>query len=194
MWSNLRRVLAQFGATVMAGMVAGAVAGLGARLAMFIARLMNDSYNGQNTHASAINGQVTVSGTLSIVVTGMLFGVAGALAYLLVRRWVPGRGALKGLVFGLGLLLVGGSAVIDGNHEFFRYTRPWLSVAMFAALYPLFGVVLAFASERWARRPQGRPSNTAAAVVGWAILGLVVLRGAVESYEQLRDVYHVLPS
>jgi len=193
-WSNLRRVLAQFGATVAAGIVAGAAAGLGARVAMFIARLMNGSYNGQNTHASAINGQVTVSGTLSIVVTGVFFGVAGALLYLLVRRWVPGRGALKGLVFGLGLLLVGGSAVIDGNFEFFRYTRPWLSVAMFAALYPLFGVVLAFASERWARRPQGRPSNTAAAVVGWAILGLVVLRGAVESYEQLRDVYHVLPS
>ena len=194
MWPNLRRVLAQFGATIVAGLVAGAAAGLGARVAMLVARLMNDSHNGENTHASAIVGQVTVSGTVSVVVEGMFLGVAGALAYLLVRRWVPGRGAVKGVVFGLGLLVVGGSAGLDGNYEFFRYVHPWLAVAMFAALYPLFGAVLAFVCERWTKRPQGRPSNLVVAVAGWSVLGILLVRGTMASYGRLRDVYHLLPS
>ena len=179
------------GATFAAGMVAGGAAGLGARGAMLVIRLLNSSHNGENTHADAIVGQVTFHGTVSLVVQGMIFGVPGALVYLVVRPWVPGRGLVKGLVFGLLLLVVAGPIVLDGNYEFFRYVRPWQAVLLFAALYPLFGAVLGFLAERWTTRPQGPPRNRAVAVAGWSVLTALVVRAAVTDYAGLRDVYHL---
>ncbi len=186
-------MLRQVGATVAAGVVAGAVAGLGARLAMLVVRLLNDSHNGENTHNTAIVGRVTVVGTLNIVVEGMFLAIPAAVLYLLVRRWVPGRGAMKGLLFGLLLLLVAGSAVLDGNYEYFRSISTWRAVAMFAALYPLFGVVLGFLAERWVKRPQGAPGNRVVAVAGWGGLTVVAMLGALEGYANLRDAYHLFP-
>jgi hypothetical protein len=55
-------------------MVAGAAAGLGARLAMFAIRLMNESHNGEVTHAGDYPvWQWTLEGTLEIVLTGAVF-------------------------------------------------------------------------------------------------------------------------
>lgn len=192
--ANIGRVLRQFGATVAAGMVAGGVAGLGARLAMLVVRLLNGSHNGENTHASAIVGRVTVSGTISVVMEGVILGVPAAVLYLLARRWVPGRGSMKGLAFGALLLIVAGSAVLNGDYEYFRTIEPWQAVAMFAALYPLFGVVLGFLAERWAKRDQGPPESRVAAVGGWAVLMFAVVRGTLDGYAHLRDVYHLFPS
>jgi hypothetical protein len=124
----------------------------------------------------------------------VFFGIAAALVYLVVRRWVPGRGVVKGVVFGLGLLVIAGPVVLDGNYEYFRYISTWQAVALFAALYPLFGAVIGFLAERWAARPQGPPDNRLVAVAGWAVLAVILVRGGVTGYLRLRDVYHLIPS
>lgn len=178
-------------AGILAGIAAGAVAGLGARLAMFLIRLMNPSYNGVVTHAGHEVGQITVSGTAELVLDGMFMGIPGAVVYLLVRRWIPGRGVVKGLVFGLTLLVVAAPAVLDGDYEFFRYVAPWISVLLFALLYPLYGAVVAPLTERLGRGAQGPPRNMVVAGAGSVVLAGVLVWSAVRDFFLLRDVFHL---
>jgi hypothetical protein len=167
-------------------MVAGAVAGLGSRLVMYVIRLMNPSHNGEFTHANAEVGRFTVDGTMSLAIEGMFFGVQGAVVYLIVRRWMPGLGVMKGLVFGLVLLAVGASAVLDGNYEYFRYVPTWVAVALFSLLYPLFGVVVAPLTEHLGRGTSGPPNNRRLAWSGYLILGAILLWGLLVNLATLR--------
>jgi hypothetical protein len=111
-----------------------------------------------------------------------------------VLPWMPVKVIVKGVFFGLTLLVIAGPVVLDGNYEYFRSINTWLAVALFAVLYPLFGAVIGFLAERWAPQPSGPPGNRIVAVAGWAVLAVVVFRGAVSGYARLRDVYHLFPS
>ncbi|MBA2529604.1 MAG: hypothetical protein H0V19_06510 [Euzebyales bacterium] len=86
------RALRLVAAGLLAGVDAGAAAGLGSRLAMFAVRLLNPSHNGETTHASAEVGRITADGTLSLLTEGVFYGIPGAVVYLLVRRWMPWDG------------------------------------------------------------------------------------------------------
>jgi hypothetical protein len=171
-------------------MVAGAIAGLGARLAMYVIRLMNTSHNGEFTHANAEVGRFTFDGILSLAIEGMFFGIQGALVYLIVRRWVPGVGAIKGLLFGLVLLVVGAPAILDGNYEYFRYVSTWVGVALFALLYPLYGVVVSPLTERLGRGTAGPPRDRRLAWSGYLILGALLVWGLVKNLANLRESFN----
>lgn len=171
--------------------MAGAIAGTAARLAMWVLRLANPSHNGELTHANAEVGRVTAEGTVSLLTEGMFYGVGGALVYLVVRRWMPGTGLAKGLTFGLYLLAVGAPAVLDGNYEYFRYASTWVGVAMFAALYPLFGLVVSPLTEWLGRGQQGRPRQPVEAWSGSIVLGVVGLVSLGRDIVMLRDVFHL---
>jgi hypothetical protein len=177
-------------AGLLAGLVAGAVAGLGSRLVMYVIRLMNPSHNGEITHANAEVGRFTMEGTLSLAIEGMFFGVPGAVFYLIVRRWIPGLGVMKGLVFGLVLLVVGAPAVLDGNYEYFRYVSEWIAVALFSLLYPLFGVVVSPLTERLGRGASGPPRNRSLARFGYLLLGGTLVWGLVNSLAALRHNFN----
>lgn len=177
-------------AGLFAGLVAGAVAGLGSRLLMYVIRLMNPSHNGEFTHANAEVGRFTLDGTLSLAIEGMFFGVPGAVVYLIVRRWIPGMGVMKGLVFGLVLLVVGAPAVLDGNYEYFRYVSPGIAVALFSLLYPLFGMVVSMLTERLGRGASGPPRNRALAWSGYVILGGILVWGQMNSLAALRHNFN----
>lgn len=176
---------------LLAGMGAGAVAGLGARLAMLVVRLLNGSHNGEATHANAVVGRITAGGTLTLVIEGLFYGVPGAIVYLLVRRWLPGHGVRKGLAYGFFLLIVAGSTVLDGNYEFFRYVSTWVSVGLFALLFPLYGIVVAPLTERLGHGAQGPPHNPVVAWSGYVIIGAVLVRSIGRDYVMLRDVFHL---
>lgn len=117
-------------------------------------------------------------------------GHYGALVHLLVRRWVPWDGLLKGLAFGCFLLVVAGSMVLDGNYEFFRYISPTVAVGLFALLYPLYGVVLAPRIEWWGRGAKGPPPNRVVALLGYLGLAGVLSWSLVRDFTILRDVFH----
>lgn len=176
---------------LISGIVAGALAGLGSRVAMFVIRLMNPSHNGETTHASAEVGRVTADGTLSLVSQGMFYGGAGGLLYLLVRRWMPGTGLRKALAFGVFLLVVGASIVLDGNYEYFRYVPTWLSVSLFALLYPIYGFVSSPLTEWLGRGTKGPPRNRMIAWGGYLILGALAAWSVVRDFVVLRDVFHL---
>lgn len=179
-------------AGLLAGMVAGATAGLGSRLAMFVVRLVNPSYNGVVTHASAEVGSVTAEGTLSLAIEGVFYGLPGAVLYLIVRRWLPGASLMKGATYGWFLLIVAGPIVLDGNnYEYYRYVPTRVSVTLFAALYPLYGLVVAPLTEHLGQGAKGRPNNAVVASLGYLILGGVLVWSLTRDFVLLRDVFHV---
>ena len=186
---KLLHVLRVIGAGLLGKLVAGAAAGIGARLVMFLIRLLNPTHNGMTTHSDAVVGRWTVDGTLAVVTGGMFEGIFGAIVYLIVRRWVPGRGWRKGLLFGLVLLVLIGPMVFDGDYEYFRYIPPWASVTLFALLFPLYGVVQAPVTERLGAGAQGPPRNRFLKWGGYVVLGALVVASTVEMVQAMHWLY-----
>lgn len=171
----------------MGSLAAGVVTGLGARLAMYVIRLLNDTHNGEVTHANAAVGQVTWSGTVDVIVTVLFFVPPLAALYLLVRRFLPGRPAVKGLLYGvvlLGLLL--GGVIQDNSYEYSRYVSPAVSVPLFALLAPIYGVVQAVVAEGLGRGRTGPPANRWVRHGGRAGLVVVFVLGVLGSVRELR--------
>jgi hypothetical protein len=72
-----------------AGAAAGVVLGLGARLAMRVVAVISNRAP-----------EISVEGTLGILMIGILIGLVSGLIFMALRRYIPGRGLVKGLVFG----------------------------------------------------------------------------------------------
>jgi hypothetical protein len=148
------RLLRSTGVDLLAGIVAGLViGGLGSRLVMRIVAVTASDKTGMVTDAGNRVGDITINGTMELIAfAGLFSGVAGGLACLALARWrrslPPAKGA-DGVILGLVLFAVFGSAVIEpNNHDFRAFGFPLLNVLLFAALFPLFGVVQVRAAIR----------------------------------------------
>ena len=185
--ARVRRIGRLVVAAIASGMAGGAVAGVGARLVMFGIRLSNGAFDGATTHAGYENGAWTLEGTLTVVTTGMFFGLPGGTLYLLARSGLGSRSKVRALAFG-ALVLVGfGDVVLDGSYEFSRFVSPTISVAAFAALYPLYGIVVALVADAVAPPgPTRHPRWRAAAAVALALAGAA---GALQLGANLRFRY-----
>jgi hypothetical protein len=181
------RALRMIGVSLGAGILAGMASGLGARLLMRFIAMMNRSHYGDVTHHNAVTGVTTLEGTLNVVIEGAFVGVLGSIFYLVLRPWLPGRTAVKGLLYGLLLLVLFGNLVLDGDYEYFRYVPPAVSVSLFALLFPLYGIVLAALLQWWARDETaftGWPLR-----VGRAVIGVGAVWGGLNLLEYLRLEY-----
>jgi hypothetical protein len=177
----------------LAGALSGlVVGGLGGRLAMRIAAIVAGPVMvGETTENGNRVGDITVEGTVALIIIGGVFaGIVGGLAYEVVRPWFVTFGRWRGLVFGLVLLVAIGSVVINpDNIDFRRFGSPALNTFLFAVLFILFGVVLAPIEERLRRavpdlpvRPHGIGTTIAEAAVILALLpaGLLAASAVVE--------------
>src|SRR3990172_7907944 len=147
----LRRLAPLFVAGGLAGMIAG---GLGSRIAMRIAALAApESAQGLQTEAQATIGQITLDGTLFLVLfAGIASATVGTAFYLGVRAWLPARRWPRALAFGGLELVVFGTAVLDqGNRDFTILGHPLINVVVFGTLFVLHGVLLV-TLQRPARR------------------------------------------
>lgn len=137
-------------------LLGGVIGGVGSRLAMRIMAMTSPHARGFETDFGATVGAITPSGTIFLLIAGGLVGVFGGLVYLAVRRLLPGRGWIKGALFGVVLLAIGGRILlVPDNPDFLILDPLGLAVAMFAALPLLFGlalVPLAEWLEPWIRR------------------------------------------
>ncbi|MSQ33730.1 MAG: hypothetical protein EXR60_04855 [Dehalococcoidia bacterium] len=170
--------LARTGVTgFLSGLVAGVIAGgLGSRLVMRILAVANPAARGLETENWNIAGQITADGSIGLIIFGGAFtGVFGGLLYVAIRRWVPGKGLWKGLAFGLFLLLVFGGVLFDpDNKDFGLFGPPALAVALFALLFPLYGLLVSALAERFDRYVPplfGHPAVSAIGYLGLAGLG-----------------------
>ncbi len=136
---------------LLSGAIAGAIAGGGgSRLAMRILAALNASKSGAMTENGFISGEITLRGTVGLIIfTGVFLGIIGGFVYVLLRRWIPGSGVWKGLAFGLTLFLLFGWAVIEKDTVDFQIFGPKvLGVALFALLFPLYGVLVSPIADR----------------------------------------------
>lgn len=132
-----------------AGVLAGAlVPGLGGRMVMRILGATSSDAQGERTAANQVVGEITNTGTIGVVVfVGILGGIFAALAFVVMRRWLPRTAGPAGLV--AGVLLLGTIGVTDAmspDNKDFAILRPtWLAVAL--AL--LFGVTFTALASRF---------------------------------------------
>ena len=112
-------------------------------------------------------GEITSSGTIELLIfVGVLGGVIAALAFLVVRRWLPTTAGPAGMVG--GVLLLGTIGVSDAmspdNTDFAVLGPTWLALSLVVALALLFGVTFtALAARLDAGIPNlvARPSSIA---------------------------------
>ncbi len=131
--------------TMSAGVLAGVlVPGLGGRLVMrILGATSGDAVQGATTDANEIVGEITSSGTIAVVFfVGIFGGVMAALAFVVLRRWLPTNAGLAGVVTGILLLgTLGVSDALSPDNEDFAILRPtWLAITLVIALALLFGV------------------------------------------------------
>ena len=146
-WLDLA-VVAGFGGCVLA-------AGAGGRLAMrLLALTADDVAQGRITEAGEVVGRITLDGTIGFILfESFLLGIPTGALFLLLRRWLPG-GRAAGAAYGLLLLLVAGSRIdpLRATNPDFDIVGPGLvSVAAFAAVVVVFGMVVAALATRLSR-------------------------------------------
>lgn len=148
-----RRFVWYVSLALVTGVTAGlTVIGGGGRLAMrLLAVTAGHDAQGRVTEADEVVGRITAGGTIGFVLfIGIFGGLAGAALYLLLRRLLP-PGRLGALAFGIGLLVVLGTAVDPlrkDNPDFDIVGPGWLAVLVFTAMAVAFGITVAGVSAR----------------------------------------------
>ena len=149
LWS-VAGTLRAMGIGVLAGLAAGFVAGgVGSRLAMKVVALAaGPGARGMITENGNRIGAFTAD-TVFLLFFGTFLGVFGGLLYVALRPWLPRSGHWRGLAFGMLLLAACGTAIIEReNFDFHRFGIPLLNIALFGALFLLFGLVVAPLADR----------------------------------------------
>ena len=130
------------------------VTGAGGRLAMRLLAITSPDATGRLTEAQAIVGDITLEGTVALLIFGALpAAFLSAALYLLAAPWLP-PGRLAGPTFGAILLITVGpflDPLRRENIDFDRVGPGWLSVLLFAALAVLQGTTLAAVAGRLSR-------------------------------------------
>lgn len=149
---SLTAVARHVGTASLAGVIAGVVVGgLLGRVVMRIAGFTaGPGLVGVSTANGNQVGAITFAGTGAIVIfVGLSAGFAGGALYAAVEPWLRPLRPWHGLVYGAGLFATFGFLVIDPtNLDFRRFGSATLNVAMFAALFLAFGIVIAWLFDR----------------------------------------------
>jgi len=177
-WPRILPLGRQIWVGALSGLIAGIiVGGIGSRVAMRISAVAGgESISGLKTENGNIVGDITLGGTLTLLVLGAMLGVFGGLLYTVVRRWLPGSQWWKGLLFGVLLLLVFGSHIIEGdNFDFSRFGPPLLNIGLFASLFILYGLAVAPIAEWCDRYFPASSDHRTAILIAYSVLALGAL-------------------
>jgi MFS family permease len=177
--SQIAAVLRVAGVFVLAGMLSGAiVGGLGGRVAM---RISGYFYQRENPGVRIVTessgepvGQISLQGTIDLIVQSMGSGVVIGILLLLVAPWLPRAGWQRAVAFGFLLLAVVGATVINPeNHDMRTLGPPLLNIAMFAILIVVAGM-LATPFVPWLDRAVAANSSRSERI-GARVLGSVAI-------------------
>lgn len=157
------------------------------RLIMRTLALTSPDADGFFTEAQAFVGTISVEGTLSLLLFGVLPGAfLSAVVFAFIHRWLP-RGWLGGLVYGLLLLVIVAPTddPLRADNPDFGFLEPgWLAVLLFSLLILGHGMLLAAVFGWYSRRLPLRPkrpwlaASPLLATVVYVPIGVVLLIGA----------------
>ena len=159
---------------VGSGIAGALVGGLASRIVMRIAALAAPEVRGAVTENGAVVGEITLAGTIALVVfAGVSSTLFAAGAFVVARPWLPRGTVARGLVFGGFLLALTGAAVVDkGNADFVILGDRVLNVTMFSGLFFAFGIV---ASSAYALLERRVPPAAALSPRMWALTAVCAL-------------------
>jgi hypothetical protein len=159
----------------LAGLIAGLVfLGLGSRLVMRASALLSPDSTGLLTENDNVVGEITLGGTLELVIfVGLFGGLLSGTLWVIMRDWLPLKAASRITLAGLIAAMLGSSAVInDGNEDFHKLSAPGANIAMFVAIVGLTGAATAALNAPLTRR---LPSGLVASIIFGLLSGLVGL-------------------
>jgi hypothetical protein len=159
----------------LAGLLAGlAVLGLGSRLVMRVSALLSPDSKGTLTDNDNIVGEITLAGTLELVIfVGLFGGLLSGTLWVLMRDWLPADPRRRIALAGLIAAALGSSAVVNAdNIDFHELAAPAANIAMFVTMAGLTGVITAALDPVLTRR---LPAGLIASLVFGILAGLIGL-------------------
>ncbi len=163
----------------MAGAIVGiVVAGIGGRIVMRLAALVVPGATGALTENGNRIGDITLSGSLGLLLfSGLFFGVSAGTVWVVVSPWIPGVGLAKAiLAMPISVALGTLGLIRRENRDFSVLGHDPTVVAMLLALIALMGLSIALVDGWLDRRlPHATSARTGAAL----LYVIVTLLGAV---------------
>ena len=162
----------------LAGLIVGVVlAGVGGRLVMRLAALLVPSADGAFTENSNRIGDITLGGSLGIVVgLGLLFGAVAGSLWVVVRPWLPSSRRARLLVTIPIAVALGTPGLIEARNDDFEILQhDPVVVASLVVLVALFGPALVLA-DAWLDRRLPHPTPDEGRVInGFGTVALIGL-------------------
>lgn len=162
----------------LAGAIVGVlVAGVGGRIVMRLAALLVPAATGLPTENGNRIGEITLTGSLTLVLFGLIAGLIGGAIWVVVSPWIPGarlRRAILTMPIAVGVV---GTGLIEGsNPDFFVLRHDPVVVGLLIALVALVGFAIAMV-DSWLGRRLPHPALGRRGVAG--IYAAVAFVGAV---------------
>jgi hypothetical protein len=180
--SGLKPAEHMAGVGLIGGLALGILfGGIGGRAAMRIIFLTDPESGGAPLAGDFHAGTITMDGTFIVVMTGAVLGVAGGLLYVVVRRWLPGSPAWRGVVYGLFLVVIcsGGPLFRGDTLEPRTFEPPLLSITLFASLIFLYGLSLPLVIDRFDTHVPAVLRRATVSAVGYIVLAGLTIFGLV---------------
>ena len=181
-------------AAVLTGLTVG---GLGGRLVMSVAAIINPQATGLRTDAGELVGAITGSGTLALVVFGglLLGGLVGGVVWVIVSPWVPGRGLRRALVSAVVAVALGALFLVRaGSVDFVILEHDAVLIALLIALVAVLGGTISLVDDLLERvlPHSGRSPRRALAgyglIAGLGSFGVLIALGAYVSANGATEV------
>jgi hypothetical protein len=153
---------------LFAGVLVGVLAGIAARIAMRLVAL-----------AGGAAPSFSVPGTLVILLVAVFYGVTGGLLFAIVGRRLPGSRTLKGLSYGVLVLLLFGPVYFVSDQEGELRVSPLVGVLSFSILF-VVGAAMIAVMTAWldGRLPQDEDTQNSRAYRVCGVLGVLIAVGS----------------
>lgn len=104
----------------LAGLIVGLfVAGVGGRLVMRLATLLEPGAIGSFTENAAEIGVISLGGTFSVITIGIVAGASAGVLWVIIRTWLPDAGIRRALVATVVSIAFGSFLLIRGANSDF---------------------------------------------------------------------------
>jgi hypothetical protein len=162
----------------IAGVAAGIViGGLGGRLVMRITAILHPEAVGALTENGNRIGDITLGGTLGLVLFGLITCAIAGAVWVIVSPWVPGRAGVRALLTaGMAIAIGSPTLIIGRNPDFVILDHDPVVVALLVALVGAIGLSIALLDSWLDRR---LPHTVKGQKRGAGFYAIVTLMGAV---------------